>query len=173
MRTSRPDEKHTRARPSSTSWVDGPGEETRRRSDGSGQQQPVGETSGLDGRPYQWADEQAAGRAGETCGSGQDVRQDERVAAQAHSSTRFYLMQHTLKDPEHHLFVKVLDDLVHPYVHKILVAVEPPLINEDSSGRMNRQDECADERTTGRVIEHTKGRAYEGTSTRGDEQMTA
>ncbi|KAG6380272.1 armadillo-type protein [Boletus reticuloceps] len=47
-------------------------------------------------------------------------------------------MERTLEDQEQHLLVKVinrvlykLDDLVRPYVHKILVIIEPLLINED------------------------------------------
>jgi splicing factor 3B subunit 1 len=48
------------------------------------------------------------------------------------------LMSPTLEDQERHLLVKVidrilfkLDDLVRPYVHKILVVIEPLLIDED------------------------------------------
>lgn len=49
------------------------------------------------------------------------------------------LMERTLEDQERHLLVKVidrvlytkLDDLVHPYGHKILVVIEPLLIDED------------------------------------------
>ena len=47
------------------------------------------------------------------------------------------LMSPTLEDQERHLLVKVidrvlykLDDLVRPYVHKILVVIEPLLIDE-------------------------------------------
>ena len=47
-------------------------------------------------------------------------------------------MERTLEDQERHLLVKVidrvlykLDDLVRPYVHKILVVIEPRLIDED------------------------------------------
>ena len=37
------------------------------------------------------------------------------------------LMERTLKDQEHHLLVKVFefDDLVRPYVHNILIVIEP------------------------------------------------
>jgi splicing factor 3B subunit 1 len=48
------------------------------------------------------------------------------------------LMERTLEDQERHLLVKVidrvlykLDDLVRPYVHKILVVIEPLLIDKD------------------------------------------
>ena len=48
------------------------------------------------------------------------------------------LMEHTLEDQERHLLVKVidgvlykLDDFVRPYVHKILVVIEPLLIDKD------------------------------------------
>lgn len=48
------------------------------------------------------------------------------------------LMERTLEDHERHLLVKVidrvlykLDDLVRPYVHRILVVIEPLLIDED------------------------------------------
>ncbi|GJW90417.1 splicing factor 3B subunit 1 [Tanacetum coccineum] len=48
------------------------------------------------------------------------------------------LMQPTLEDQERHLLVKVidrvlykLDELVRPYVHKILVVIEPILIDEE------------------------------------------
>jgi splicing factor 3B subunit 1 len=48
------------------------------------------------------------------------------------------LMERTLEDQERYLLVKViyrilykLDDLVRPYVHKILVVIEPLLIYED------------------------------------------
>ncbi|KAJ8461976.1 hypothetical protein ONZ51_g11204 [Trametes cubensis] len=47
-------------------------------------------------------------------------------------------MERTLEDQEHHLLVKVIDrvlyksdDLIRPYVHKILVVIEPLLIDED------------------------------------------
>uniref|UniRef100_A0A0E0JZU3 Uncharacterized protein n=1 Tax=Oryza punctata TaxID=4537 RepID=A0A0E0JZU3_ORYPU len=53
------------------------------------------------------------------------------------------LMQPTLEDQERHLLVKVidrviykLDDLVRPFVHKILVVVEPLLIDEDYYARV-------------------------------------
>ena len=46
-------------------------------------------------------------------------------------------MEWTLEDQEHHLLVKVIDrllyklnDLVRPYVHKLLVVIELPLIDE-------------------------------------------
>ena len=52
------------------------------------------------------------------------------------------LMSPTLEDQERHLLVKVidrvmfkLDDLVRPYVHKILVVIEPLLIDEDFFAR--------------------------------------
>ena len=48
------------------------------------------------------------------------------------------LMSPTLEDQERHLLVKVidrvlykLDELVRPFVHKILVVIEPLLIEED------------------------------------------
>ena len=48
------------------------------------------------------------------------------------------LMSPTLEDQERHLLVKVidrvlykLDDLVRPYVHRILAVIEPLLIDED------------------------------------------
>jgi splicing factor 3B subunit 1 len=53
------------------------------------------------------------------------------------------LMERTLEDQEQHLLVKVidrvlykLDDLVQPYVHKILVVIEPLLIDEDYYARV-------------------------------------
>ena len=52
-------------------------------------------------------------------------------------------MQPTLVDQERHLLVKVidrvlykLDELVRPYVHKILVVIEPLLIDEDYYARV-------------------------------------
>ncbi|KAH0892507.1 hypothetical protein HID58_054936 [Brassica napus] len=52
------------------------------------------------------------------------------------------LMQPTLEDQERHLLVKVidrilykLDELVRPYVHKILVVIEPLLIDDDYYAR--------------------------------------
>ncbi len=52
------------------------------------------------------------------------------------------LMSTALEDQERHLLVKVidrvlykLDDLVRPYVHKILVVIEPLLIDEDEYAR--------------------------------------
>jgi len=52
------------------------------------------------------------------------------------------LMERTLEDQERHLLVKVidrilykLDDLVRPYVHRILVVIEPLLIDEDYYAR--------------------------------------
>ena len=51
------------------------------------------------------------------------------------------------KDQEHHLLVKVidrvlykLDDLVRPYVHKILVVIEPLLIDEDYYPRVEGRE---------------------------------
>jgi len=48
------------------------------------------------------------------------------------------LMEWTLKDQKHHLLVKVidqvlykLDNLVCPYIHKILVVIKPLLIDKD------------------------------------------
>ena len=56
-------------------------------------------------------------------------------------------MEHTLEDQEHHLLVKVidrvlykLDDLVRPYVHKILVVIEPLLIDEDYYARVEGRE---------------------------------
>ncbi|KAK1389774.1 hypothetical protein POM88_017952 [Heracleum sosnowskyi] len=53
------------------------------------------------------------------------------------------LMDFTLEDQERHLLVKVidrvlykLDELVRPYVHKILVVIEPFLIDEDFYARV-------------------------------------
>lgn len=52
-------------------------------------------------------------------------------------------MSPTLEDQERHLLVKVidrvlykLDDLVRPFVHKILVVIEPLLIDEDYYARV-------------------------------------
>ncbi len=52
-------------------------------------------------------------------------------------------MQPTLEDQERHLLVKVidrilykLDELVRPYVHKILCVIEPLLIDEDYYARV-------------------------------------
>ncbi|KAJ5773881.1 Splicing factor 3B subunit 1 [Penicillium paradoxum] len=52
------------------------------------------------------------------------------------------LMERSLEDQERHLLVKVidrilykLDDLVRPYVHKILVVIEPLLIDQDHYAR--------------------------------------
>jgi splicing factor 3B subunit 1 len=57
------------------------------------------------------------------------------------------LMERTLEDQERHLLVKVidcvlykLDDLVRPYVHKILVVIEPLLINEDYYARVEGRE---------------------------------
>eukprot|EP00200_Dunaliella_tertiolecta_P005817 CAMPEP_0202341054 /NCGR_PEP_ID=MMETSP1126-20121109/2226_1 /ASSEMBLY_ACC=CAM_ASM_000457 /TAXON_ID=3047 /ORGANISM="Dunaliella tertiolecta, Strain CCMP1320" /LENGTH=1282 /DNA_ID=CAMNT_0048931841 /DNA_START=176 /DNA_END=4025 /DNA_ORIENTATION=+ len=57
------------------------------------------------------------------------------------------LMQPTLEDQERHLLVKVidrilykLDDLVRPYVHKILVVIEPLLIDEDYYARIEGRE---------------------------------
>jgi hypothetical protein len=53
------------------------------------------------------------------------------------------LMSPSLEDQERHLLVKIidrilykLDDLVRPYVHKILVVIEPLLIDEDYYARV-------------------------------------
>jgi splicing factor 3B subunit 1 len=57
------------------------------------------------------------------------------------------LMTPTLEDQERHLLVKVidrilykLDDLVRPYVHKILVVIEPLLIDEDYYARIEGRE---------------------------------
>ena len=57
------------------------------------------------------------------------------------------LMSPHLEDQERHLLVKVidrvlfkLDDLVRPYVHKILVVIEPMLIDEDHFARMEGRE---------------------------------
>mmetsp|Transcript_15831 Transcript_15831/g.31775 ORF Transcript_15831/g.31775 Transcript_15831/m.31775 type:complete len:1262 (-) Transcript_15831:1556-5341(-) len=57
------------------------------------------------------------------------------------------LMSPTLEDNERHLLVKVidrilyrLDDLVRPYVHKILVVIEPLLIDEDYYARVEGRE---------------------------------
>jgi len=57
------------------------------------------------------------------------------------------LMSPTLEDQERHLLVKVidrilykLDDLVRPYVHKILVVIEPLLIDEDHFARIEGRE---------------------------------
>jgi len=57
------------------------------------------------------------------------------------------LMSPTLEDQERHLLVKVidrvlykLDDLVRPYVHKILVVIEPMLIDEDYYARVEGRE---------------------------------
>lgn len=57
------------------------------------------------------------------------------------------LMSPTLEDQERHLLVKVidrvlykLDDLVRPYVHKILVVIEPLLIDEDHYARIEGRE---------------------------------
>jgi splicing factor 3B subunit 1 len=64
--------------------------------------------------------------------------------ARRRSSTRFCrcCAAPTLEDQERHLLVKVidrilykLDDLVRPFVHKILVVIEPLLIDEDYYAR--------------------------------------
>ncbi len=56
-------------------------------------------------------------------------------------------MERTLEDQERHLLVKVidrvlykLDDLVRPYVHKILVVIEPLLIDEDYYARVEGRE---------------------------------
>ncbi|CAD2086108.1 splicing factor 3B subunit 1, putative [Plasmodium vinckei brucechwatti] len=57
------------------------------------------------------------------------------------------MMQNTLEDQERHLLVKVidrilfkLDDLVRPFVHKILVVIEPLLIDEDYYARVEGRE---------------------------------
>ena len=57
------------------------------------------------------------------------------------------LLSPTLEDQERHLLVKVidrilykLDDLVRPYVHKILVVIEPLLIDEDYFARVEGRE---------------------------------
>eukprot|EP00871_Galdieria_phlegrea_P001216 jgi/Galph1/2095/GphlegSOOS_G810.1 len=57
------------------------------------------------------------------------------------------LMSPTLEDQERHLLVKVidrvlfkLDDAVRPYVHKILVVIEPLLIDEDYYARVEGRE---------------------------------
>lgn len=57
------------------------------------------------------------------------------------------LMSPTLEDQERHLLVKVidrilfkLDDLVRPFVHKILVVIEPLLIDEDYFARIEGRE---------------------------------
>lgn len=57
------------------------------------------------------------------------------------------LMSPSLEDQERHLLVKVIDrilfklgDLVRPYVHKILVVIEPLLIEEDYYTRMEGRE---------------------------------
>ena len=57
------------------------------------------------------------------------------------------LMSPTLEDQERHLLVKVvdrvlhtLDDAVRPYVHKILVVIEPLLIDEDHYARVEGRE---------------------------------
>lgn len=57
------------------------------------------------------------------------------------------LMSPALEDQERHLLVKVidrilykLDDLVRPYVHKILVVIEPLLIDEDYYARVEGRE---------------------------------
>jgi splicing factor 3B subunit 1 len=57
------------------------------------------------------------------------------------------LMSPSLEDQERHLIVKVidrilykLDDLVRPYVHKILVVIEPLLIDEDYYARVEGRE---------------------------------
>lgn len=56
-------------------------------------------------------------------------------------------MSQTLEDQERHLMVKVVDrvlyqlgDLVRPYVHKILVVIEPMLIDEDYYARIEGRE---------------------------------
>src|ERR1700733_8893923 len=57
------------------------------------------------------------------------------------------LMERTLEDQERHVLVKVidrvlykLDELVRPYVHKILVVIEPLLIDEDYFARVEGRE---------------------------------
>ncbi|KAK0544196.1 U2 snRNP component prp10 [Tilletia horrida] len=57
------------------------------------------------------------------------------------------LMERSLEDQERHLLVKVidrilykLDDLVRPYVHRILVVIEPLLIDEDYYARIEGRE---------------------------------
>merc|ERR1712093_325058 len=57
------------------------------------------------------------------------------------------LMSSTLEDQERHLLVKVIDrvlykleDSVRPYVHKILVVIEPLLIDEDYFARVEGRE---------------------------------
>ena len=57
------------------------------------------------------------------------------------------LMERTLEDQERHLLVKIidrilykLDELVRPYVHKILVVIEPLLIDEDYYARIEGRE---------------------------------
>jgi splicing factor 3B subunit 1 len=57
------------------------------------------------------------------------------------------LMSPTLEDQERHLLVKVIDrvlyklgDMVRPYVHKILVVIEPLLIDEDYYARVEGRE---------------------------------
>ncbi|KAK3336603.1 U2 snRNP component prp10 [Cercophora scortea] len=57
------------------------------------------------------------------------------------------LMEKTLEDQERHLLVKVidrilykLDDLVRPYVHKVLVVIEPLLIDQDYYARVEGRE---------------------------------
>ena len=57
------------------------------------------------------------------------------------------LMTPTLEDQERHLLVKVIDrvlnklnELVRPFVHKILVVIEPLLIDEDYYARMEGRE---------------------------------
>jgi splicing factor 3B subunit 1 len=57
------------------------------------------------------------------------------------------LMSPTLEDQERHLLVKVIDralyklgDMVRPYVHKVLVVIEPLLIDEDYFARVEGRE---------------------------------
>ncbi len=57
------------------------------------------------------------------------------------------LMAQTIEDQERHLLVKVidrvlykLDDLVRPYVHKILTVISPMLIDEDYYARVEARE---------------------------------
>jgi splicing factor 3B subunit 1 len=57
------------------------------------------------------------------------------------------LMSPTLEDQERHMLVKVidrilykLDDLVRPYVHKILIVIQPMLIEDDYTARVEGRE---------------------------------
>ncbi|KAH9935969.1 small nuclear ribonucleoprotein [Epithele typhae] len=70
-----------------------------------------------------------------------------QITDKAGTSILPLLMERTLEDQERHLLVKVidrvlykLDDLVRPYVHKILVVIEPLLIDEDYYARVEGRE---------------------------------